>query len=327
MKKLLVTIADKNYLNISRKLFASILANKTWIDDFMLITTNDVEDKDLKWFFDNNIIVKKYSYYFSSDKWYSSLPKGVLNPIVCSKIYLFNSEFKEWDKILYLDSDIIVRHPLTEIKKIKTFGAVRNVNNPFLHKLFAYPNNSNKKLFDDLKTEYNLFSHAFNAGVFCFDTSIIKQDLKLQFNELFHKYSKISIYSEQSILNLLLNKKWESLPNYFNYDVNRNMIHHKINPKRIVAKVIHFNGPIKPWNENSYFFNEWSGKKDSNKLINNSNHQMNSLVFTTNLIFFKIYCFIKKIMSLRVKFFVRHIIINYNPKLYMYLKKWLIPKN
>ena len=66
MKKLLVTIADRNYLNISRKLFASILANKTWIDDFMLITTNDVEDKDLKWRkYVNEKLKKEYKKVFS----------------------------------------------------------------------------------------------------------------------------------------------------------------------------------------------------------------------------------------------------------------------
>ena len=113
MKKLLVTIADKNYLNISKHLFSNILNKGFWIDDMMLITTENIDEKSLQWFFDNGIIIKKYPQYTPAEKWYSMLPEGVLQPIVCSKIYLFNSEFKKWDKILYLDSDIIIRYPFS----------------------------------------------------------------------------------------------------------------------------------------------------------------------------------------------------------------------
>ena len=321
MKKLLVTIADKNYLNLSKQLFINSTINGNWQYDMMLITTRNIEDEKLKWFYDNGIHIRKYDYFFPKDKWYTVLPKGVLDPIVCSKLYLFSNEFKKWNKILYIDTDTIVRFPVDEITRVQKFGAIRNVNNPFLHKHFSYPNRKNNKVFVELKKNFDLFSRAFNAGVFCFDTTIIDDfEIIEEFKILFNKYGSIAIYSEQSILNLLFYKKWKSYPLYFNYDVNRNINNHNINPKKITAKVLHFNGNNKPWEKDSIFFNEWSQNKGLLVVKKNSEYAFSDKDFQFKYLLYNIYSITKKIVSFKIKFLIRHILLNFFPSLYMLFK-------
>ena len=320
MKNLLVTISEKNYLSITKQFLNNVLKKGFWHDDIMLITTESMDDKSLKWFYDNEIIVKKYPYYFSKEKWNSMLPDGVKHRIVCSKIYLFNIEFKKWNKIVYLDSDTIIRGSLEQMAQIKTFGAVRNANNPFLHRHFEYSKYKNKDLYYKLNSDFNLFSPAFNAGVFCFDTSIINEGLIRKFDSLFNEFSTISIFSEQSILNLMFSEKWEKLPSYYNYDVNRNMIYHNINPKKINAKILHFNGKMKPWDKDSYFYNEWNQMRGELRL-GHEEKGMYDIKFSPKGSFrFELYSILKKITSFKIKFIISYILANYFPELYHYTK-------
>ena len=82
MKNLLVTISEKNYLSITKQFLNNVLKKGFWQDDVMLITTESMNENSLKWFYDNEIIVKNTPYYFSKEKWYSMLPYGVKHPIV-----------------------------------------------------------------------------------------------------------------------------------------------------------------------------------------------------------------------------------------------------
>ena len=326
MKNLLVTISEKNYLSITKQFLNNVLKKGFWQDDVMLITTESMNENSLKWFYDNEIIVKKYPYYFSKEKWYSMLPDGVKHPIVCSKIYLFNIEFKKWKKILYLDSDTIIRGSLEQMPQIETFGAVRNKNNPFLHRHFEYHNNKNKDLYHKLSSDFNLFSPAFNAGVFCFDTSIISEGLVRKFDSLFNKFSTISTFSEQSILNLMFSEKWEKLPTYYNYDVNRNMIYHNINPKKINAKILHFNGKMKPWDKDSYFYDEWNQKRGEVRLGHEAKRNYEIKFSNKKSLGFELYSILKKITSFKIRFFISYVLANYFPEIYKYIKS-VIGKN
>ena len=210
---LIVTLADKNYVEQAKQLFSSIYFNSGWQGDYMLLS-NQIPEKNLKWFRKKGIIVKKLKPLYQNKEWYQNLPKNVLSPTMSVKYHLFTPEFKRWDKIIYLDSDIIVRDSLNKLTKVKTFGAVQDMFIVKLRRQFTDEENLTKEtkpVFKNLKQQYNLNQDCFNAGVFAFNTKIIDSQTLSKLKNLFQKYRQISKYSEQSILNLFFHK-WESFP-------------------------------------------------------------------------------------------------------------------
>ena len=61
-KNLLVTLADKNYLDAAKQLFSSVYFNSGWNGDYMLLSY-DIPKKELQWFRDRGIIVRKRKSY------------------------------------------------------------------------------------------------------------------------------------------------------------------------------------------------------------------------------------------------------------------------
>ena len=319
-KSLLVTISDENYLDISKKFFQNIIKNDFWHNDLLLITVDEIADSKLQWFYNSAIKVAKYPYFFPTEIWYRTLPNGVKNPIVCSKLYLFSEYFKKWDKILYIDSDTIIRKPLNDIKNVNVFGAVQNNNNPLLHRHFDLFNKKYLNLYKALKKDYNIFSPAFNAGVFYFYPNKVESNIGTKFKALYRKYSPIATFSEQSILNLIFHDTWEPMPQYYNYGVSRDINRYNINPKRIISAILHFNGNEKPWDIESTFYEEWTKgfnykKINSKSIINLDNH------FLYYHFYFKIYVLLKKISSLNIKILMNYIFINYFPRLFSIFNK------
>ena len=103
MQNLLVTLADKNYILQAKQLFSSVYHNAGWKGDYMLLACEIPED-ELTWFKEKGILIK-----------YCKPLLDDTRSIGSAKFYLFTKEFKEWDKIIYLDSDIIVRASLDEL--------------------------------------------------------------------------------------------------------------------------------------------------------------------------------------------------------------------
>jgi len=272
-KNLLVTLADKNFVEQAKQLFSSVYWNAGWKGDYMLLAYNIPENK-LKWFRDKGILIKKCKPVFFGKKAYSW-------PItVSSKFYLFTQEFKKWKNIIYLDGDIIVRGSLDNLTKIKGLAAPgcvsfgRYFKKPESIMLDSRSARKNMELFNELKKNYNLEERGFNSGVMAFSTDIIKIDSFSKLKKLLKKYNKINIGGEQPILNLLFYKKYELLPFGFVYnflDINYIMYSCSIKPEKIKGIILHFNSGDKPWFFGSSFRNEWKINLNKADLINLKN--------------------------------------------------------
>ena len=255
-----MTLADKNYVEQAKQLFSSVYWNAGWDGDYMLLC-HGIPEKELKWFRNKGILVKK------------CMPlKGFnlvnLPIIVYAKFYLFTEEFKKWETILYLDSDIIVKKSLNYIKKLKGFWAAKDILNPNISDQFGkiklYSN-----AFRGFTDKYELSKMAFNAGVFIFDSKIINNKTYPELLLLSEKYSNATRYNEQGILNLYFYDKWKKLPVTFN--VFANMTANEL--KRHSATIIHFTGPKKPWAEKKGFYNEWKKNLQKADFIELNNRQ------------------------------------------------------
>jgi lipopolysaccharide biosynthesis glycosyltransferase len=245
-KNLLVTLADKNYINQAKQLFSSAYWNGRWDGDYMLLSQN-IPEKDLKWFRDKGILI------------YQCKPltqKGwkLWSNVILDKFYLFTPEFKKWKHIVYLDGDIIVKRDLKKLTRLKGFWAVID----YLWGL--YGGVKHKKIF--LKEGYNLYEKYFNSGVFAFSTDIIKKNTFNDLNHLWDKYKKECKFPDQTILNLYFQKKWKELDITYNLcpvDYYRN----KIIRDPSSAIILHFWVPKKPWgNKKRHFYSEWKNSFD-----------------------------------------------------------------
>ncbi len=255
---LLATLADKNYIKQAKQLFSSVYHNAGWKGDYMLLS-HQIPEKGLSWFKDKGILIKRCQPLPCLKDWQNKeYPSCVFD-----KFYLFQKEFKKWDKIVFLDADIIVRTSLEKLTEIKEFGAVpdlylSNLSQQLIKK-------RNKKKLIQIKRKYNLKGISFNAGVITFSTEIIKKNTFSKLNSLFKKYSEICGWAEQTILNLFFQERWEKLPLVFN-----NTLPDYTKTKSII---LHFTGKnrTKPWNEKSSYYKKWNKNLKRANLINLKN--------------------------------------------------------
>lgn len=85
-----------------------------------MLLAYQIPEKELRWFKEKGILVKQCKPFHTE----RAKAKRPFNARISTlKFFLFTSEFKKWQNIIYLDSDIIVRAPLDALTKIKGFAA------------------------------------------------------------------------------------------------------------------------------------------------------------------------------------------------------------
>jgi hypothetical protein len=221
-----------------------------------MLLAHDIAESELKWFKDKGILVKHCQAV--SDK-----KPPYYNVCILDRFYLFSPEFKKWDNIVYLDSDILVRASIEKLADVKGFGGVYGSNNlryQFFDKKsdnFRTPKHS--ILLSKLEKEYDLQRPAFNAGVMAFSSDIIQKNLFSAAAEMLNNYGEICRFADQSILNLLFYKKWRKLPLVFNVNYRFHTDILKLKPHKIKGVLIHLLDNSIPQGPQDPFYEEWMG--------------------------------------------------------------------
>jgi len=322
-RNLLVTLADRNYIQQAKQLFSSVYWNAGWKGDYMLLS-HEIPEKELKWFRNKGILVRKCK-PLEKNKISGGFPPTLLN-----KFYLFTPEFKKWKNIVYLDADIIVRASLDRLTKVKGFGAVLDLG---LLKIAKNINQRNKKLFLEIQKNYQLNTQSFNAGVLIFNTDIISKNSFTELRRLFKKYSQISIWAEQAVFNLYFYKKWKRLP--LVYDVLVSYLSYVKNLKGIILHFVGF-GNKKPWDITNSFYEEWKSNLERAELIDLKNIPKGKKWSKFCIYWYSLYLWIKRYISIlfyrKIFFYITYnlnrfigkfgiFLKKHNPKLYHKLKK------
>lgn len=340
-QNLLVTLADEKFIMQAKQLFASAFWNGGWSGDYMLLS-HQISDEKLQWFIDKGILIKK------CNPIQLKTLKLSYEPVVLDKFYLFTEEFKIWDTIIFLDSDIIVKSSLEYLLKVKYFGAAKD----------SYSLRLKSQFFDTSKNQinerkFNFNRPAFNSGVMVFKSSIIKPTTFSDLTELTSKYSENFKFGEQPALNLYFYQKWESIPPIFNVFITN---HGYKLPKSLKCVAIHFfarfNEFSPVWDTRNSYFTEWKGNLEKADRIDLNyipkvetlslfDIRYNSLILKLSLhkhrffsksksVYFYIYYkalnfkyFLLRLIYLpdRMMGFFGKILKKRNPKLYMFLKK------
>jgi len=286
-KHLLVTIADAGYIDQAKQLFSSVYWNAGWKGDYMLLTS-DMPESELAWFRDKGILVKRCEPTSEvklsnieyppidpslSEEKRSAIERLRESPVMLGKFELFTPEFRKWDTILYLDSDIIVRYSLDRLTQIKGFWATlddpafRSIKNQF-HK--NWPDDPD---FKKLENEFDLQKPAFNAGMMAFSTDVIKENTNAELWSLFRRYHRISTYLDQPIHNLYFSSQWNRLGYAYNLPVAI-WISKYGSRKKVNGIVLHFLGSKKPWFKDDAFYDEWRANLDKADKIDLGNRPL-----------------------------------------------------
>ena len=249
-KNLIVTAADKNYINPAKQLFSSLYFTAGWPGDYLLLTDNSLSAEDKNWFKNKGIIV--YAPDLIDTTTFSETRK--YPPLILSKLYLFQEYFKKWDTVTFVDADIIINASLDELLIIPGFCAAK-AETFKLKDEFTKDKAIIKEL--DLNKKYNLDSLAFCAGIISFNTNIIKANTFTELLDVYQKNKEACIYGEESVLNLFFYKKWHKLHDLYNFNPHYLNSYYGIKTESIQPFIYHFFHWPKPWQIESPYYETW----------------------------------------------------------------------
>lgn len=258
-RKVLATLADKKHLEQAKSLFAAAHFKGGWCGDYLLLAYN-IDDQDLSWFYKKNIDVKHCK---PLDKY--DIKKPLWGHIFLTKLYLFQPDMKKWSKILYMDTDCLIRGDINSLTRVKGIGGVPFYNGNY-HIFFK----GNKIRSKDL----------FISGTYCFSTSLIKSDtfnkLLLVRDELYQEFSQgvSRMANDELIYRLYFGKKFKRFPLSFNIIPSVVYEMFRVSQPRVKGVIIHCTSlgvESKPWDKSSYFYKEWKGNLDKADKIDINN--------------------------------------------------------
>lgn len=264
-KTLLVTLADNSYVSQAKQLFASAYFTGGWTGDLMLLSHN-ISKTHLQWFRDRSIFIK----YCTPLK-----EVGSFRPASSSKLYIFGLDMKQWQTVVYLDADIIVRASLDKLPKVQTYAVTPELDRQPLRDQFIFKTNRDKKEYSKIvKTigmPIQLHELSFNTGVIAFQTSIINKNTFNDLVTLLARIKSISAFGEQTAQNIYFYNNWEHLPVVYNICPHLYNKKYLVPNKHIQGINLHFASytpDLKPWNKSSPYYAEWKKNFDSSGFIN-----------------------------------------------------------
>ena len=139
------------------------------------------------------------------------------------KIHVFDTYFKQWKNIFYLDAGMSIYNPIDPFWEIlqENEGVLlahsdtypeKNTNYGGQFKTKSYP-----EIFQQLKEEIDLSGDHFQSGILLFHSEIIHDNTKNDIINYSNKYP-ISRTNEQAIMNVYFNgihKMWKPMPTFW----------------------------------------------------------------------------------------------------------------
>ena len=208
---LFVTLASGSHLPGAVQLFTAARLYGQWKGDFCLLTEAS-DESDLSWFYDNNIIVRRFKPFLNPDKWRQSNGSDRTTQLYLLKLHLFTEEFRSRSSIVYMDTDILIRGSINRLAKVKGFSAVTDAPLPRVHMMLRNQNELDSQPLDRIPRR----SRAFNSGVFAFRPSDIPSDFVRTLEGILQVYLPYARFADQTFLNIALMGKWKKLPSEYN---------------------------------------------------------------------------------------------------------------
>ena len=219
MKTCIVTYTNEKFVPKVQTMITEIREIGKYDGDIVIIIGEDLKDR-LDYMGDDKVIIK---YFPEIDRGENieklrktPITEGWGNPefnktFMWHKLYAFHTYFKQWDKCFSMDGGMKIFKPLDKILDL-------DCTNCILAHYDGYPNDNDWKLkrqfdekkfpeiFSELEQNFDLNIDYFQATMFIYDTSLLKEDTFDVLIELSHKYFNSKLL-DQGIVNLYFNNK------------------------------------------------------------------------------------------------------------------------
>lgn len=208
-----VFVCNKAYFNKFIYTCSQLVTNGKYYGNICLVIGDDLHNDDLltcDFIKNNNIIIKHFPNIQFPDTFINIQYKLNRNPQLFEKIfqyhkmYLFETFFKQWNYIFYLDCGITIFTdilPLLNEVADNTLLAHSDAYPSYQWKLKDQFDKTNEEYFSKLNSRYNLEVDYFQTTIMLYDTKIIKEDTYNNIFNLLLEYP-ISITNEQGIIAL-----------------------------------------------------------------------------------------------------------------------------
>ena len=216
-KLCVVFVCNKKYLNKFKYTYNLLHRYGKYKGDVTLIIGDDLNINDIK--IKKLNVVKFKDIIFNSNfhavnKNIESDNRNITKKFQWHKLHLFNTFFKKWDYILYLDCGMKIYNDISPI-------IAECTKNKLLAHSDAYPTykwklydqfDTSHQLYNKLTDKYNFDIDYFQTTMLLYDTNIITDTLFDELYDLSQKYP-ISKTNEQGIMSFyFINKKlWKQI--------------------------------------------------------------------------------------------------------------------
>jgi lipopolysaccharide biosynthesis glycosyltransferase len=298
---------DEYYIEQFRVVIYSLIKHNSWVvnEKIYILYSSPTFSSDCRILLTNEIL-EKYSIIIS---WLScdlfiekNLKIGKSDHVTISTYYrLFINELipQSIDYALYLDLDILIIGDIKNLYFKEIFKPVAAVDN--------YAPSESVRLWGSEGGDY------FNAGVLLINLKLYRKYNFIQKYLCVLQSNAISLDCwDQDILNYVHKNDWERLPFYYNFtrhmfqsfQIINNVFYRKVIRSGIA--ILHYDGPLKPWNSKSKgvldhywinYFNELRITHSSLKIITK---------FKLNSFYHLRLSFLKTIIYFRSIYFDRH---------------------
>jgi hypothetical protein len=213
----IVFVCNKKYYNKFLYTYNKLITVGKYKDDVTLVIGDDLEESDIKI---KNINVVKFKDIKFNDKFYNinntiqSDGRNISKKFQWHKLHLFNTYFKKWKYIFYLDCGMKIYNDITPmLSEFKDNKVVAHSDSfpSYNWKLYGQFDTSHS-LYEDISKKFNMNINYFQTTILLYDTSIITDTLFDDLYKLSLQYP-ISKTNEQGIMALYFTNKniWEQI--------------------------------------------------------------------------------------------------------------------
>lgn len=213
MKTCVVFTCDAKYFDKFIKTCSELVEKGKYQGDVCLVIGNDLLESDLldhPVIRDNNVIVRHFPNISFSDDFLAIqriLPRPAhwnQKMFQYHKFYLFDTYFKQWDRILYLDCGITIFSdvlPILNEYQENMLLAHSDAYPTYVWKLHTQFIQDNLGFFDELVRKYDLSIDYFQTTMILFDTKIIDDDTVSNLIKLAEQHP-VGITNDQAYISL-----------------------------------------------------------------------------------------------------------------------------
>ena len=256
MRSVIATIATESYLDMAKQLFSSAYFDGAWDGDFLLLKFGKIKNEKLAWFRQRDIYVTPVEIIDQE--------APVAKQILLSKISIFRNDLRQkWDKIILLDSDMIVRAPIRSLRSVQRIEAVQGVTKPRnKHKIYRPTRKdpiSLRRKYEKLKQMVDLNAPSVNGGLYVLDTAWIAPHTYDSIKAYYLEFSEL-LLSDERIIGTYFGRNIELLPLHYNTYVR---VYFLRSPANELGTILHFLDQKKrPWERSHPFYGVWKKNFD-----------------------------------------------------------------